>query len=105
MFAHDVALLNRTKEEAERELEKWRNALERRGLRVSFTKTEYLSIGKSTQHQAIKMGMDEIPETLEFKYLGSTVQEDGGCDRDVGRRIQAGWSNWRKVTGVMYVYV
>ena len=47
------------------------------------------------------MGMEEIPETSKFKYLASTVQEDGGCDREVKRRIQAGWSNWGKGTGVM----
>ena len=101
MFADDVALLNKTREEAEVELEKWRNALERRGLRISRTKTEYLCVGESTQNQAIKMGTEEIPETTTFKYLGSTVQGDGGCDYEVKKRIQAGWNNWRKVTGVM----
>ncbi|XP_042858561.1 uncharacterized protein LOC122244663 [Penaeus japonicus] len=37
----------------------------------------------------------------EFKYLGSTVQEDGGSEAEVARRIQPGWNSWRKVTGVL----
>ena len=36
-----------------------------------------------------------------FKYLGSTVQEDGGAEREVTKRIPAGWNSWRKVSGVL----
>ena len=37
----------------------------------------------------------------EFKYLGSTVQESGGCEREVKKRVQAGWNRWRRVSGVI----
>ena len=37
----------------------------------------------------------------EFKYLGSTVQESGGCEREVKKRVQAGWNGWRRVSGVI----
>ena len=37
----------------------------------------------------------------DFKYLGSVVQEDGGTEREVERRIQAGWNSWKKITGVV----
>ena len=36
-----------------------------------------------------------------FKYLGLTVQKDGSTEDEVGKRIQAGWNSWRKVTGVL----
>ena len=42
-----------------------------------------------------------VTRTKVFKYLGSTVQEYGGIEDDVGKRIKAGWNNWRKVTGVL----
>ena len=29
------------------------------------------------------------------------VQESGGCEREVKKRIQAGWNRWRKVSGVI----
>ena len=101
LYADDVVLLNESKEEAERELEVWRDALEKWGLRVSRSKTEYLCIGPETNGPAIAMGVDEIPEVKEFKYLGSTVQQDGGCNIEVRKRTQSGWNSWRKVTGVM----
>ena len=37
----------------------------------------------------------------EFKYLGSTVQKSGGCEREVKKRVQAGWNGWRKVSGII----
>ena len=43
----------------------------------------------------------KVPRVKEFKYSGSTVQESGGCEREVKKRMQAGWNGWRKVSGVI----
>ena len=43
----------------------------------------------------------KVPKVKEFKYLGSTVQESGSCEREVKRRVQTGWNGWRKVSGVI----
>ena len=32
--------------------------------------------------------------------MGSIVQEIDSCEREVKRRVQAGWHEWRKVSGV-----
>ena len=34
-----------------------------------------------------------------IQYLGSTVQESDSCEREIKRRVQAGWNEWRKVLG------
>ena len=49
------------------------------------------------------MNMEDtkVSRVKEFKYLGSTVQESGSCEREVKRRVQAGWNRWRKVSGVI----
>ncbi|KAI5106417.1 hypothetical protein C0J45_4114, partial [Silurus meridionalis] len=36
-----------------------------------------------------------------FRYLGSTVQSNGECVIEVKKRVQAGWSGWRRVAGVI----
>ena len=36
-----------------------------------------------------------------FKYLGSTITVDGSEEREVTRGIQAGWKNWREVSGLL----
>ena len=43
----------------------------------------------------------EVPKVKEFRYLGSTVQCSGGCGSEVKRRVQAGWNDWRRVSGVI----
>ena len=42
-----------------------------------------------------------MPRVKEFKYLGSKVQESGDCEREVKKRVQAGWNRWRRVSGVI----
>ena len=44
----------------------------------------------------------KVPRVKEFKYLGSTVQESGGCVREVKKIVQAGWNGWRRVSGVIF---
>ena len=43
----------------------------------------------------------KVPRVKEFKYLGSTVQESGSCERELKRRVLAGWNGWRKISGVI----
>ncbi|KAF7711788.1 hypothetical protein HF521_000799, partial [Silurus meridionalis] len=42
-----------------------------------------------------------VEKVEEFRYLGSTAQSNGECVREVKKRVQAGWSGWRRVTGVI----
>ena len=35
-------------------------------------------------------------------FLGSLIDKDGTIDRDVELRMQAAWSSWRKLTGVLF---
>ena len=68
MFADDVVLCAREKEldVLEVELEQWREALEKRGMKVSRAKTEYMC----------------LPQVTEFKCLGSTLQSDGDMNTE-----------------------
>ncbi|XP_063594371.1 uncharacterized protein LOC134771360 [Penaeus indicus] len=98
MYADDVVIC--TNEACEEKLEQWIRALERRGMKVSRTKTEYLNAGNGTQRVGtISLGGERVQRVAEFKYLVSTVQEDGGSEAEVSKRIQADCNSWRKVTG------
>ena len=83
-----------TRKEVKRRLESWRYALERRGMKVSGSKTEYLCINGGNDDEIVKMEGTKMPRVKEFKYLGSTVQESGSCEREVKKRVQAGWNSW-----------
>ena len=101
LFADDIVICEETREEVERRLESWKYALERRGMKVSRSKTEYLCINGGNDDETVKMEDTKVPRVKEFKYLGSTVQESGGCEREVKKRVQAGWNGWRRVSGVI----
>ena len=58
-------------------------------------------INGGNDDQSVKMDDTKVPRVKEFKYLESTVQESGGCEREVKKRVQAGWNGWRKVSGVI----
>ena len=100
LFADDIVVSRRNHRELEEDLEIWRNALERRGLKVSRSKTEYLRVGGMDDGEELKLQGEKVKRAKNFKYLGSIVSNDGRCE-EVRRRIQAGWMSWRKVSGVL----
>ena len=101
LFADDIVICKETREEVEQRLESWKYALERRGMKVSRSKTKYLCINGGNDNKTVKMEDTKVPRVKEFKYLGSTVQESGGCEREVKKRVQAKWNRRRKVLGVI----
>ena len=40
-------------------------------------------------------------DRYKYKYLGFVVQEDGEMKNEISNRIQSGWRNWRKCSGVL----
>ena len=70
-------------------------------MKVSRSKTECLCINGGNDEETIKMEDIKMARVKEFKYLGSTVQESGDCEREVKKRVQVGWNGWRRVSGVI----
>ena len=92
LFADDIVICKETREEVERRLKSWRYTLERRGMKVSGSKTEYLFVNGGNDEETMKMEDTKVPRVKKFKYLKSTVQESDGCERAVKKRVQAGWN-------------
>ena len=99
-FADDVVLCAREKDVLELELEQWREALEKSGMKVSRAKTECMCLN-GTPLGSVKMQSARLPQVTEFKYLGSTLQSNGGISTEINRRNQCGWNNSRKTSGVL----
>ncbi len=101
LFADDIVLVCKTKAELRIKLSQWKKALEDRGLKISRTKTEYLSFNDFEDGSEMKMDDEIIKKVPAFKYLGSHVAEDGELDVEINHRIQSGWNAWRKLSGVL----
>lgn len=73
MFADDIVICSDSREQVEENLEKWRDALERREMKISCSKTEYMC---ANERDPSGMESEE-----DFKYFGSTVQSNGEWKR------------------------
>ena len=73
------------------------------GMKISRQKTEYLQMRARDGHEEglLEMKGKIVKQVEEFKYVRSTMQADGGLEREITKRIQAAWGAWRKITGVM----
>ncbi|XP_016321114.1 uncharacterized protein LOC107672441 isoform X3 [Sinocyclocheilus anshuiensis] len=70
-------------------------------MKVSRSKTEYMCVNERDPSGTVRLQGEEIKKVQDFKYLGSTVQSNGECGKEVKKRVQAGWNGWRKVSGLL----
>ncbi|KAK3530888.1 hypothetical protein QTP70_004404 [Hemibagrus guttatus] len=101
MYERSRTVVSESREQVEENLERWRFALERRGMKVSGSKTEYMCVNEREGSGTVRLQGKEVKKVQEFKYLGSTVQSNGECGKEVKKRVQAGWNGWTKVSGVL----
>ncbi|KAK3508020.1 hypothetical protein QTP70_010129 [Hemibagrus guttatus] len=87
MFADDIVICSESREQVEENLERWRFALERRGMKVSRSKNEYMCVNEREGSGTVRLQDEEVKKVQEFKYLGSTVQSNGEC----GKELQGAW--------------
>ncbi|MBN3290172.1 LORF2 protein, partial [Polypterus senegalus] len=73
MFADDIVIYSESREHVEETLERWRYALERKGMKVSRNKTEYMCVNERAVRGMVRMQGVELVKVDEFKYLGSTI--------------------------------
>ena len=100
LLADDIVLCSTRRERVERKLEEWRRAMEERGLKISRKKTEYFGCN-AHQDAEIHLQGEAVKRVKTFTYLGSTLAEDGELDAEVTHRVQSGWKNWKRVSGVL----
>ena len=99
-YADDLAIIDVTSTDTQNRLESWQKVLTDNGLKINVAKTEHLSTRENPL--PIELNGEELKNVDHFKYMGSVIDKDGTIDRDVDLRVQAAWSSWRKLTGVLY---
>ena len=92
-----------SEEQLQERLLKWQECLEKYGLKMSAKKTETMVCGKSGEEQVNIRDMhgEELKQVKSFKYLGSLINNKGGCEKEVQARVSANWIKWREVKTVL----
>ena len=97
LFADHIVLCGDNDVDMTEYLESWRKALEERGLRVSRPKTQFMDF--SFEQKIIG---EEVEKVTHFKYLGTSIEEEGGMETEIAKRVGAGWmNNWKQCSGVL----
>ena len=66
LFADDIVISEETRKEVKRRLKSWKYALEKRGMKVSRSKIEYLCINGGNDDETVKMGNTKLPRVKEL---------------------------------------
>jgi len=99
-YADDVALCDTSRSNLQSRTQDWKDTLQRFGLKLNISKTEYLEFGPQTPG-SIKVDGTDLTKTCAFKYLGSCLDCAGDTTVDASARAAAAWLKWREVKGVM----
>ena len=95
LFADDIVLVNESRNGVNAKLQRWWEALESKGFKLSRTNTEYMICNFIAHIKRAKTTMriedHEILQSDFFRYLGSIIGKDREIDEDVEHRIHARW--------------
>ena len=96
-FADDIVLVAETKVDVNAKLELWREALESKELKISWSKTEYIECNFSQKSRydegVVSIEGQEISKSEQFRYLGSILHAEGDIGAVVSHRIKAEWTS------------
>ena len=105
MFADDIVLCGGREVDMTEYLDTWRKSLEEIGMRVSRPKTQFMDFNFEQSQQGnrepVKILGEELERVTHFKYLGTSMEEEGGMETEITKRVGAGWRNWKKCSGVL----
>ena len=69
-------------------------------LSVSFMDFNFEQIQQGNL-EPIKILGEELERVTQFKYLGTSMEEECGMETEITMRVGAGWRNWKKCSGVL----
>ena len=106
LFADDTALVADSEEKLCRFVSEFGKVCERSKLRVNVGKSKVMRCsrygnGDRMHVMHVILNGEPLEEVNCFKYLGSQVAADGGCERDVVHRMNEGYRAWRLLKSVI----
>lgn len=104
LYADDLVITAEDEEDLQRRVVgEWQESLERGSLMVNMNKTEVLVSSREDRDRIViqERRGSIIKQVEKFKYLGSTLSQEGGHEAEVDSRIKAAWGKWRDAAGVV----
>jgi hypothetical protein len=87
-FADDQAMAAGTESGLQKMMDSLNSTAERYGMKINIKKTKVMKVSKKTGGKVnIKINGNKIEQVQSFKYLGSTITENGRCEAEIKIRI------------------
>lgn len=87
-YADDIAQLDSSEQDLQEHLNKWHECFTKYGLKLNIQKTEVVVLARSRINTNTSLNNQTIKQVSTFKYLGSTISEDGLIDHEIIARIK-----------------
>ena len=96
LFAEDAALVADSDEKLCRLASEFGRVCERKKLRVNAGKSKVMRCSRygNVDRMPVILNGEPLEEVDCFKYPGSQVATNGGCERDMVRRMNDGYRAW-----------
>ena len=103
LFADDTALVADSEKKLFRLVSEFGKVCERRKLRVNVGKSKVMRCSRygNEDRMHVILNGEPLKEVDCFKYLGSQVAADEGCERDVVHRVNEGYRAWGALKSVL----
>ena len=86
LYADDVVLINSCPNRLQTSLTKLDETCKTFGMKVSYSKTKVMKIGRKQETINLKLGSNEIEQVSQFTYLGTVFSEDGKLNNEIQNR-------------------
>ena len=103
LFADDTALVADSEEKLCRLVSEFGRVCEKRKMRVNVGKSKVMMCSRYSNGDRMHVILNGEPleEVYCFKYLGSQVAADGGCERDVVHRMDERYRAWGALKSIL----
>ena len=88
LFADDQSIIYDNEHKLQQHINALQATCEKYNMKINTSKTEVMTISRTTGQLNIHVNNVKIQQTPEFKYLGSIFTEDGKMDREIETRCQ-----------------
>lgn len=74
--------------------------MESQVLRVKRTKADYMECLQQAE-RTVNIGNADLVKAEKLKYVGSVLNQNGGCQDDFKARVQSGWTKFQEMSRVL----
>ena len=102
-YADDMVLIADSEEKLHNLTTRLQEECTRMGLKINIGKTEVMGVSKRPEPLQVNIPVEGtmLKQVTSFKYLGSLVDEDGRCDKEIRARIGMAKANFGKMRTVL----